>query len=966
MKKILKDYYWRHNDVTQSTSINDILFDTSIVYRTNEPIELTAIPSGVTITDSVWEIRRMSNNSLVGMGIGNSVSIPTVTEEGLYKIKYTGKTATDQYIREWKNIPVLNPQFEEDDADIVINLASGNYYNDFAEADNSGLKIYVKGSGTAQIQFVGLFADANDPVRVQKEIGNTNIEHYCPNGVPHAIYLYGNNENILFDGFNTNKTKGWDISGHPTNSAQVFAAKDGAFTGIKCLGLNLSHVNNGVINAAAFSFIPVTNATYNASTYVGEDIWIIGCTTTNAAEEGAYIGPNNDGLVSGHRPYKIRNAVIAWCSFIGSGRDGIQPGSCVNISINNNYIDGWGVQQDTSHESAISWNGGTYGQCFENYCLNGEMFLNIQSGATPFDIEAGQTTPQKSSFYSNVFINGTYTGSPGSEFFAIYCQNSGSETTSSANWPVEIYNNIFKSDKKIMEAYFHASSFVWTGFKMVNNICVGVTSGGDYPELNFTGPGTQPTGTTINNIFKTAAQQSDIGFTDYANNDLTIASLNSIVYTGATDVSSYDGDYGVDGLPLNAGGFAYGAYSGYNKKTITPSVGDPDPATFSTPVAVGTLTQSGGTISYEANKVGVLYWVVIANGGTEPSTDQIRAGQNASGVAALDYGQILDSGTAGTEIITGLTEGTAYDLWCNFVTVDNIEQAANTKVDFPTAADVVAPTVQSMTITDANRDQIVIVFSEAVTGTNAGFTIAGTTSTSFSSISGTGTNTIIGTMAVAATFGQSVTLAYSSSTGDLRDLAVSPNDLATFGATSVTNNIAAEPEEFISWVDESNATEGSDGAITSTSTSSNARSNQIIPSTSNGYAVFTWDTISRSDFQGMRFGLIGSSASRTFANINLSLDLRSSNTNVDVYQGTTYKTTITGGTGIQATGYRHRFRIDRGTSKVYYETSPDGNTWTTRYTHDGTVTGDLRAGFVSGTSGKGVITSSIQADLGLT
>jgi len=102
--------------------------------------------------------------------------------------------------------------------------------------------------------------------------------------------------------------------------------------------------------------------------------------------------------------------------------------------------------------------------------------------------------------------------------------------------------------------------------------------------------------------------------------------------------------------------------------------------------------------------------------------------------------------------------------------------------------DVTAPTVQSMTIEDANPDKIVIVFDEVVTGTNLGFTIAGTTSTSFSSITGSGTNTITGTLAVTAENGESVTLAYNSAVGDIVD--GSANALATFAATSVTNNIA--------------------------------------------------------------------------------------------------------------------------------------------------------------------------------
>ena len=46
-----------------------------------------------------------------------------------------------------------------------------------------------------------------------------------------------------------------------------------------------------------------------------------------------------------------------------------------------------------------------------------------------------------------------------------------------------------------------------------------------------------------------------------------------------------------------------------------------------------------------------------------------------------------------------------------------------------------------------------MVFDEDVTGTNLGFTIAGTTSTTFASISGSGT-TWTGVLATAAAFGE--------------------------------------------------------------------------------------------------------------------------------------------------------------------------------------------------------------------
>lgn len=101
--------------------------------------------------------------------------------------------------------------------------------------------------------------------------------------------------------------------------------------------------------------------------------------------------------------------------------------------------------------------------------------------------------------------------------------------------------------------------------------------------------------------------------------------------------------------------------------------------------------------------------------------------------------------------------------------------------------DVEPLAIQSATIEDAEKNDIVMVFNNVVTGTNLGFTIAGTTSTAFSSISGSGTNTITGVLANAATDLETVTISYVQATGDIVDGASSElGDLTNY---SVTNNI---------------------------------------------------------------------------------------------------------------------------------------------------------------------------------
>jgi len=109
--------------------------------------------------------------------------------------------------------------------------------------------------------------------------------------------------------------------------------------------------------------------------------------------------------------------------------------------------------------------------------------------------------------------------------------------------------------------------------------------------------------------------------------------------------------------------------------------------------------------------------------------------------------------------------------------------------------DITAPTLNTITIEDANPTDVVMTFDEAVTGTNLGFTIAGTTESSFASISGSGTTTITGVLATAAVEDETITLSYSKSTGDFVD--DSSNELEDITNQSVTNNVISYGPELI-------------------------------------------------------------------------------------------------------------------------------------------------------------------------
>jgi len=778
-----------------TNQINDVLFTFKKIQRTNANWELEAYPVGVTLTEARWEIRKMSDDSLVGLSFNTVASIAPIATPGYYYVVFKGKSSTDQYERRWDDIFNWYPKFTEAEADIVVDLAAGNYFTNFALADNSGLKIYVKGSGTGYFYPFGLLGSAgySNYVRIQKEIGNTPIVQ-SPTGTvpirPDACRY------IMFDGYNDDGTRGWQI--RSTNSQFEIRSQDNTTgcTNLHFMGLDIEGNNPAGQGAAIRLEVPAATASINASNFISLDNAIFDCRIANTGAEGIYLAYTNDNPQGGYTPPKMKNVVVAWNTIEDTNLDGIQPCSCVDIRVHDNTIDTWGLSLSQYHENAFSWNPGNSGRCYNNFCINGKVAFNASSGLYPYDIFNGQTTPQKLQVYNNVMIEGTPPVGGVTEPVFIYGQVSN--TASTNEWPVEIFNNTIVCNKLCATWFFNSGGYTIPNFKFFNNICVRTGNAGDYNEIDWIGGGTYPATPTINNLLRTFASYSDLLFVDAPSRNYRITDLNSPVFTGASNLASLisgipyiDGD----GLPqLGDGDYAFGAYSGYGYKEITPTVDDAAAATFSVAPAVGSLTDTGGTFSFEANKLGLCYYVVVPNGDS-PSIAQIMAGQNSSGSAALASGEILDAGTAPTDAFIGLVENTAYDLWCVFKTRDSIVQASPTKVDFTTAADVTAPVLSGWEVRNATPNRLYFNSSEIITGTTyGGFTISDIIGTAVT-ITGITINTglltdhyfTLSRNIVAADYLGKI--AYSGSGSNIQDAASSPNALASFAATLITNSI---------------------------------------------------------------------------------------------------------------------------------------------------------------------------------
>ena len=761
---------------TPSTNITSVTFAIDTIQYTNAPIVLVATPN-VSVLKSGWRIYDESG-VMQGYAEGNSVSISTVTNPGYYTIIYEGLTATDRIYKSWDDMLVLLPRFTEAQADLVINMASGNYYNDFASADHTGMKIYLKGTGTGYFAALNLRGTAGwaNHVRVQVD----DASGFNQTGVSGADAItFTGGRYITIDGYKSDKTKGWKLT-NPTGGYFEFRIENTVgFTEIVLAGLQ--SIRTGATNdRASISWVPPVNATYNATNWVAENMAIYNCYIKGSGAEGIYIFYTNDNPQSGYTPPKARNVRVVWNKVLNSGNDAIQNSSCINALVHDNYIDTWGIQQSSGHEAAFSWNEGNSGRLYNNYAINGKMFISAKSGLYPYDIQAGGTTPLALYVYNNVGIQGTELGGTPEPVFT-YIQSNN--TASTNTWPVHWFNNTMIADKLGITFAFNSSGgYRIPNLSLFNNVFV--KTGGTY-EYAYSGSGTYPSSPVINNVVRSFSSYSDLLLT---NGKPT--SLSSPVFTSPTATSTYITAFTLndkDGYPLLANSYVHGAYNLYNTQVISPALVDGSAATITTPVAVGSLTESGGVISYEANKQGLLYWVVVADGATAPTIAQVKTG------GYYASGNILDGGTAQTGTISGLpTPGTAYDLYYVFTTTSYVDQASVTKVDFTTISDVVAPTLSGWEIRNANPNRLYFNSSEVITAsTVTGFTITGILGTAVT-VSSVTINTGLTTDHY-FTLSENVEaidylakIAYTSGSNFVDGAS---NALASFSATAITNSV---------------------------------------------------------------------------------------------------------------------------------------------------------------------------------
>ena len=125
---------------------------------------------------------------------------------------------------------------------------------------------------------------------------------------------------------------------------------------------------------------------------------------------------------------------------------------------------------------------------------------------------------------------------------------------------------------------------------------------------------------------------------------------------------------------------------------ITTASDTASPSWLATYPQVDTPVMDGFTVRAQIDEDGTAYYVVLTNNAPQPASTNVMNGVAAGGLPAVTNGSMaLTADTENSAVITGLSSGTAYDVW--FVAEDVLFnlQATATNVNITTAADTIAP-----------------------------------------------------------------------------------------------------------------------------------------------------------------------------------------------------------------------------------------------------------------------------------
>lgn len=763
------------------------------VYYTDEDLELdVTLASNVTVTQYRWLIKDHGGMELTRrIAFTKSPTVPAISTPGWYDIELRIMTATDQYVIKKNAIPILPPK--PTTPDLTIDLSAGNFYYDYAN-DNlySGTPIhYVKltGSGTLYLASLNLWGDGSDwdeRVYFYKD-GDSKIT-LTSTGSSNGIDFEGG-KNILWNGYNDDKTRGFRVSMVGSGQNALVAKNGKLFDSIGIFGTEF--VSDGTTDISLMRFESPSTVTFNATTAEINNLEIYDNYFDGAGAESFYLGNSKDDpLIYTYIPTKINGAMMGRNESYDSKNEAFQIGCMLNFEMWNNYAETVGLRDTGGHRNAYQITAGSTGRVLNNYAINAKIPLFIETGLTPWDVFNGETSVSDGILVDgNIFINGTEQGAQNetSKIYMIYSNATGGAYT------IRLINNTIFSKQQIAATDIQGAA--GGNIYMVNNVCIGVATGEDHNELKYLN--TNPASATVNNSFRAYTNYADlISYYNFSGDgtspeDYNPTELTSPIFSGSpTDISGLGFDFfDYNGNPYpSEGAYTFGAFNGYGKKTITPDVLDATAPTFTT-ATVTNITESTAELHTELNEDGITYWSIIADGGTAPTVAELIAG----GFGLQSGSFVCPTGVEITELVSGLTGATAYDVYRVAVNADNTAQAAVTKNDITTTSDAVAPTLSAWEIRNATPNRLYFSSSEVITATTfAGFTIdriLGTTVTVTGVTINTGATTdhYFTLSENVEAIDYLARIAYSGSGSNIQD--ASTNALASFAATLITNSI---------------------------------------------------------------------------------------------------------------------------------------------------------------------------------
>ena len=372
--------------------------------------------------------------------------------------------------------------------------------------------------------------------------------------------------------------------------------------------------------------------------------------------------------------------------------------------------------------------------CFEGYYSGTTSFSTLSSAATTINTIGNWTTGD---FSFPSVVPDTFTGSAFvSAAPEINVQGNGQDITDGDNTPSTADHTDFGSTG--------ASS----GANIVRTFTIQNTGTGD---LDLTGSPNVTISGTHSADFTVSSQPGSDPISASGSTTFQVTFNPSAVGLRTAEISIANDD--ADENP-------------YNFTIQGTGLDDTAPVFENSTPSASSIGGTSFTLNTDIDEAGDIFYVVLADGATAPTSAEVVSGTGNGGAAAVTSGNatVNSGGFTNAFSVTGLTSETAYDV---YVVARDDEgspnlQASPTLVNV-TTADVTAPSVSSITVsgspaTNATSVSFTVNFSENVSGVDAtDFTVDGsgvtgnitgmsgsgaTYTVSVGSISGTGTISI--------------------------------------------------------------------------------------------------------------------------------------------------------------------------------------------------------------------------------